>query len=158
MASSDRQILRLRLDYSSAKNRYAGNNHSSGAVVQRLRLAHTHSHRRRTAVQIRVQGVLRCTRHTARAIFPLQPRKQRISRSSGEKSQGDCFTLLRKGGEYPPGHRCLEKHSQTGRIITSSTLLRTKTKAWPASTTSASGGSTLQRPGRKKQRSHTHAR
>ena len=69
-----KQWLRLRMDYSTKKTGHTGSNSTLRELVQQLWLAHTHQDRRRSAILLGIQTVLRSTRHTARALFSLQHR------------------------------------------------------------------------------------
>ena len=133
VARASRQILRLRLDRRSAQTGYKGSNPTPSALVQRLQLAHTHQNRRWTAIQIRIQRILRGTWHSTRALFSIQSRKQWAGRSCSEESQGHRITLLRKRGKYTTYHSCLAQHKPPGR------KLSMKTAARPALATAASG-------------------
>ena len=102
-------------------------------LVQRLWLAHAHLDRQRPAIPIRIQGILRSTRHTARALFPIQSRKQRTRRSSSEKSQEHPVTLHGERRKHTARYSSLTKHEPPRWKLSSTALLRATTVAWPAS-------------------------
>ena len=138
VARAGRQILRLCLDNRSTQAGYKGSNPTRGTVVQLLRLAHTHQDRWRATIQIRVQRVLRSTRHHVRALLIIQSREQWPSRGSSQESQGDCTALHQTGGKHTPCNCRLAKHKPPRRMLSSTALLWAKTEARPAPLRSAS--------------------
>ena len=116
-----------------------GSNPTPRTLVQRLRLAHTHQNRRRTAIQIRIQSILRSTWHSTQALLSMQSRKQWAGRSCSEKSQGHRITLYGKRGKYTTCYSCLAQYKPPRLKLSRAAILRTKTAARPALTTAASG-------------------
>ena len=97
-------------------------------LVHRSRMANSYTNGQWAEFRMDTHALLQPTRHKARAIFPVQPRIQRPSRSSCKEHQVNNHTLQQGGGEHKASYRRMEKHDAGRRNFPQSAVLRMKTE------------------------------